>query len=33
VVKWKKSISPPTYEGWNTSPSNLWKWIFYLWTL
>jgi hypothetical protein len=25
----EKSTSPPTYEGWNTSPPNLWKWIFY----
>jgi hypothetical protein len=25
----KKSTSPPTYGGWNTPPSNLWKWIFY----
>jgi hypothetical protein len=26
---WKKSTPPPTYEGWNTSPPNLSKWIFY----
>jgi hypothetical protein len=25
----KSLLQPPTYEGWNTSPPNLWKWIFY----
>jgi hypothetical protein len=25
----KSLLHPPTYGGWNTSPPNLWNWIFY----
>jgi hypothetical protein len=25
----KRLLHPSTYEGWNTSHPNLWKWIFY----
>jgi hypothetical protein len=28
--KGKSPLHPPTYDGWDTSPLSLWKWIFYL---